>query len=164
MDAYRFLDGVAKRAMLRWTNFPTPGPIPWTPLAKPLAESRIAIVSSAAISLTGQAPFDLEIENRDPWFSDPSFRVLPRDTRSGDVRISNRHINPSFALQDLNCVMPLELLAGLAAAGEIRDSAPSHYSFAGFTLRPERLLRETVPQIVQCMKEEEVEAALLVPV
>jgi D-proline reductase (dithiol) PrdB len=164
VDSYRFLDTISKRAMRRWAALGTPGPIPWTPLAKPLSRCKLAIVSSAGIALRTDPPFDDEIERRDPWFSDPSFRILPRSTRTGDVRVCHLHINTSFAAQDLNCVMPLERLAELEAAGEISRSAPSHYSYMGYTLRPERLLRDSVPKIIQRLRDEHVDVVLLVPV
>ncbi|MBI5083152.1 MAG: hypothetical protein HZB13_00935 [Acidobacteria bacterium] len=164
VDSYRFLDGIAKRAMRRWAALGAPGPIPWTPLAKPLAESRIAIISSAAVALQTDSPFDSEIERRDPWFSDPSFRVLPRSTRTGDVRICHLHINTSFASLDLNCVMPLDRLAELETSGEILSVAPSHYSYMGYTLRPESLVRDSVPGMVQRLRQEQVDAVVLVPV
>ncbi len=116
------------------------------------------------MALNGDRPFDLQIERQDPWSSDPSYRVIPRSARSGEVQIGHLHINPAFAREDLNCLMPLERLADLAAAHEIGDSAPSHYSYAGYTLRPERLLRETVPLMIQRMKEERVDGVVLVPV
>ena len=163
-DSYRFVAGLAKRAMLRWSKLGSAGPIPWVPLTKPLSQCRIALVSSAGLVLNRDPPFDVEVERRDPWSADPSYRVLPRETRTGDVQIFHTHINPAFAQQDLNCVMPLERLAELVAAGEVGDSAPSHYSYIGYTLRPERLLHETVPMIVQRMREERVDAVLLVPV
>ena len=33
-------------------------PVPWTPLRRPLAESKLALVSSAGFVLPGQEPFD----------------------------------------------------------------------------------------------------------
>jgi D-proline reductase (dithiol) PrdB len=88
------------------------------PLAKPLSQCRIAIVSSAALALNSDRPLDVQIERLDPCFSDPSCRVLPRDTRTGEVQICHLHINPAFAQQDLNGVMPLESLAELVASRE----------------------------------------------
>jgi hypothetical protein len=93
----------------------------------------------SALAMNNDRPFDLQIERVDPWFLDPSYRVLPRNTRTGEVQICHLHINPAFAQQDLNCVMPLERLAELAALGEVGDTAPSHCSYVGYTLRPERL-------------------------
>ncbi len=164
VDSYRFLDGVVKRVMRHWASLRMVRPIPWTPLAKPLPQCTIALVSSAALALASDRAFDLQIERLDPWFSDPSYRVLPRNTRTGEVRIYHLHINPAFATEDLNCVMPLERLAELAGLGEVGDSAPSHYSYVGYTLRPERLLRETVASIVARMQQERVDAVVLVPV
>jgi hypothetical protein len=119
VDSYRFLDGIAKYAMRQWSGIRATAPIQWTPLAKPLSQSRIAIVSSAALALNSDPPFDVEIERLDPWFSDASYRVLPRGTRTGAVQICHLHINPAFAQQDLNCVMPLERLAELVALREV---------------------------------------------
>jgi D-proline reductase (dithiol) PrdB len=164
VDSYRFLDGVPKRVMRHWSGLRADRPIPWTPLAKPLPQCTIALVSSAALALSSELPFDLQIERSDPWFSDPSYRVLPRNTRTGEVQICHLHINPAFAKQDLNCVMPLERLAELVALGEVGDSAPSHYSYVGYTLRPEPLLHETAPSIIERMQREHVDAAVLVPV
>jgi hypothetical protein len=60
--------------------------------------------------------------------------------------------------------MPVERLDELVALGEVGESAPSHYSYGGYTLRPQRLLRESVPSIVQRLREERVDAVVLVPV
>ena len=164
VDSYRFLDRVAKRVMQHWSAIRPATPSPWTRLAKPVSQCTIALVSSAALALNSDPPFDLQIERLDPWFSDPSHRVLPCNTRTGEVQVCHLHTNPAFAQQDLNCVMPLERLAELVALDEAGDSAPSHYSYIGYTLRPERLLHETVPAIIEQMRKEHVDAVVLVPV
>jgi D-proline reductase (dithiol) PrdB len=164
VDSYRFLDGVAKRAMKRWAGLPRETQIPWTPLAKPLSKCTVSLVCSAGVVLNTDPPFDSEIERRDPWFSDPSYRVVPRTARTGDVRVCHLHINPSFAEQDLNSVLPVERLDELAALGEIGAAAASHYSYMGYTLRPERLLREALPGMARRLREEHVDVVVLVPV
>ena len=164
VDSYRFLDGIAKRAMRHWAGLRAEIPIPWTPLSKPLSKCIVSLVSSAAIALKASQPFDQNIERSDPWFSDPSYRLLPRTVRTGETCVYHLHINPAFAEQDLNTVIPVERLNELAARGEIGGSAPSHYSYVGYTMRPERLLRESVPSIVRQLREEHVDAVVLVPV
>lgn len=164
VDSYRFLDGIAKPAMRRWAAIGAAGEIPWTPLAKPVRECTVAIVSSAAVALKTDAPFDLEIERRDPWFSDPSYRVVPRTATTQDVRVCHLHINRSFAEEDLNCVMPIGRLSELERLGEIARAAPSHYSYMGYTVRPEALLERSVPEIIRRLREEQVDAVVLVPV
>jgi D-proline reductase (dithiol) PrdB len=109
-------------------------------------------------------PFDQEIERRDPWFSDPSYRVVPRTVAAGGVRVYHLHINPSFAERDLNCVLPIERLNELEARSEVGCSALSHYSYMGYTLRPEALLERSVPDIIRRLHEEQVDAVVLVPV
>ena len=71
VDSYRFLDGIAKRTMQRWAGFRAERAMPWTPLGKPPADCRIAMVSSGALALKSDRPFDLQIEREDPWFADP---------------------------------------------------------------------------------------------
>ncbi|MGB9255763.1 MAG: glycine/sarcosine/betaine reductase selenoprotein B family protein [Candidatus Korobacteraceae bacterium] len=164
IDSYRFVDGIAKKVLKRWATLPGETQIPWTPLASPLSACTVALVSSAAIVLKSDRPFDPEIERRDPWFADPSYRVLPRTVRTGDVQVCHLHINPAFAEQDLNSVLPSERLEELAELGEIGAAAPSNYSYMGYTLRPERLLRESVPAIVQQLREEHVDIVVLIPV
>src|SRR5271167_4160560 len=133
VDSYRFLDGISKRMMKHWAALGASRQIPWTPLAKPISQCSVSVVSSAAVALKTDRPFDQEIERRDPWFSDPSYRVLPATTATDDVRVYHLHINTSFAQQDLNCVMPVERLSQLEGLGEVGRSAPSHYSYMGYT-------------------------------
>lgn len=164
VDSWRFLDAISRRAMKRWAELPAETQVPWSPLAKPLSECTVSLVSSAALSAKTDTPFDLEIERRDPWFADPSHRLLPRTVRTGGVDVSHLHINPSFAQRDLNSVLPLEWLEHLAVSRQIASVAPSHYSYVGYTLRPQRLLSETVPHIVQRLRQEHVDVVVLVPV
>jgi hypothetical protein len=44
------------------------------------------------------------------WFSDPSFRVIPRDATAEDIRVYHLHINPDFIQQDINCALPVKRL------------------------------------------------------
>jgi D-proline reductase (dithiol) PrdB len=164
VDSYRFLHGVEKTMLRRWANLPRETKIPWTPLARPLPHCTVSLISSAGIALNTDAPFDPEIETHDPWFADPSYRLLPQTVRTGAVQVCHRHINRSFAEQDLNSVLPTERLQELAELGEIGAAARSHYSYMGYTLRPERLLRESVPGIVLRLREEHIDVVVLIPV
>jgi D-proline reductase (dithiol) PrdB len=142
----------------------TPSDIPWTPLAKPLRDSTVALLSSAGVALKSDPPFDQDIERHDPWFSDPSYRVIPQQTSAQDVKVYHLHINGALAEQDVNCILPLQALADMQARGDIGRAAPSHYSYMGYTVRPQRLLSESVPAIVRQLKEERVDVVVLAPV
>ena len=164
VDSYRFLEGVTRRVMKHWASLGAPREIPWTPLAKPLAQCTVSLVSSAGVALITDRPFDQGIERRDPWFSDPSYRVLPRTASTGSARVYHLHINPSCAEKDLNCVMPVERLNELEALGVMGRSAQSHYAYMGYTVRPEALLQHSVPGIIRHLRREQVDAVVLVPV
>ena len=138
--------------------------IPWTPLTKPLSQARVALVSTAALALHGDEPFDQEGERRNPWWGDPSYRVLPRSTRTGDAASYHMHIDTSVPERDLDSVMPLARLAELESEGFVGSSAPSHYSFMGYILKPGELLERSAPAMIRQMKAEDVDAVLLVPV
>jgi hypothetical protein len=157
--------GFANRQIVTgWISREPEREIPWTPLRKPLRECRVALVSTAALALRDDEPFDQEGERRDPWWGDPGFRVLPRDSGTGAVTSWHMHIDTSVPEQDLDAVMPLARLAELEGEGFVGSSAPSHYSFMGYILKPRELLEQSAPAIIETMKKEGVDAVVLVPV
>ncbi|MGO8950329.1 MAG: glycine/sarcosine/betaine reductase selenoprotein B family protein [Ktedonobacterales bacterium] len=164
VDSYRFLDGLTKRMVKTWVSLAKPTDIPWTALTKPLHDCTVSMISSGGFALKSDLPFDQDIERRDPWFSDPSFRIIPRGTTTADIKVYHLHFNPAFAERDLGCIFPLQQLAELETCGEIGHSAPSHYSYMGYTLRPARLLNESVPAIIKQLQQEKVDVVLLIPV
>ena len=100
---------------------------------------------------------------RDPWWGDPSFRVIPRTATECDVRAYHLHLDNRYVEQDLNCALPLARLLELERAGEIGRSAPSHYSFMGYILQPETLLERSTPAMIERMRGEHVDIVLLAP-
>ena len=66
--------------------------IPWTPVTKPLAESRISVVSTAGLSMRGDEPFDMETERRRPSWGDPTWRRLRADVTTETVQAHHLHI------------------------------------------------------------------------
>jgi len=164
VDSYWCLDRPTAQVVRAWIAREQPVEIPWTPLSKPLSECKVALVSSAGISLRSDTPFDSQGERENPWWGDPSYRVIPVEATTAELQIDHLHINASYPEQDINCVLPLQRLAELEAAGEIGAVAASHYSFMGYILRPEQLLQESVPKIAEQLVSEEVDVALLVPV
>jgi D-proline reductase (dithiol) PrdB len=163
VDSYRFISGISRRMLRTWAEQETPRPIPFTPLRKPLRESRVALISSAGIALQGDRPFDQEGERANPWWGDPSYRVLPKTATSEVVRLYHMHIDPRPAQQDLNCLFPLGRLNELAALGEIGAAAENHYSIMGYILQPEELLHDTAPAIIHDLRAERADVVVLVP-
>ena len=163
IDSYRFLDFVSRQVMKAWVARERPRPIPWTPLPKPLGACTVALVTSAGVALGRDTPFDQERERRDPWWGDPTFRVVPHGTTAADVKLYHLHIDTRFGEEDLDVVLPAHRLEELARDGVVGRPARSHYSIMGYILRPEVLERDTAPEIALRMKAEGVEAAVLVP-
>jgi D-proline reductase (dithiol) PrdB len=163
IDSYRFLDFLSRKIMQAWADRQEPGVIPFTPLPRPLRECTVALVSTAGISRNDDRPFDQEGERKNPWWGDPSFRRIPLGTTERDIRIYHLHIDPRFGEADLDVVLPMRRLAELASDGVIGRPAPTHYSTMGYILESGELISATAPAIVECMREEQVDAAALVP-
>jgi D-proline reductase (dithiol) PrdB len=120
----------------------------------PLAEARIAIVTTAGLRTDG----DLH------WKAgDESFHVLPGDGRG----LGLAHMAPNFDrtgfVADLNVVFPIDRLAELADRGVIRSVASRHFSFMGgqpsHELATMRL--DTGPQVAQLLRDDDVDVVLL---
>ena len=136
-------------------------PVPWTPLRAPLAECRLALVSSAAFVLPGQAPFDESIRG-----GDPSFREIPSDA---DVStLIDTHRSQSFdhtgLLRDPNLAFPIDRVRELAQEGRIGSVNRRHLSVRGSLTAPGRLIHQTAPEVARQLLDDGVDVALLVPV
>jgi D-proline reductase (dithiol) PrdB len=164
VDSFRYLSPTSTIIVKSLITRADGAPAPWTPLRRPLTEATIALVSTAGLSMKGDLPFDAAGERRNPWWGDPSYRVIPRTARTGDVVASHLHIETRYLAEDLNVALPLERLAELERSGRIGRSAPSHYSFMGYLLDPTRFLAESVSAMIERMRVEEVDAAVFVPV
>lgn len=163
VDSFRFVRGATRLMVRQWVSREPERAVPWTPAVRPVREATIALVSSAGIALASDRPFDQDGERRNPWWGDPSFRVLPRTATAADIRVCHLHVNPQNAERDLNCLFPIERLNQLEATGEVGRAAPRHYSTMGYILEPTALLTETVPAIIAMMREDGVDLAALVP-
>ncbi len=131
---------------------------PWTRPARPLAASRVALVSSGGIVMADQEPFDLAA-----MAGDPSWRVIPGDAELADVRISHLFYDHAEVRADTEVMLPLATLRRLAAEGRIGSVAPHHVSFSGSIPDLVPLARHSAPQIAAMMAADEVDLVLLVP-
>jgi len=166
VDPWRFAGSFLARVLGgRIPETPTHDPIPWTPVAKPLAASKVALLSTAGLSMRGDAPFDMEGERRRPTWGDPSWRRLRADASADAIEANHLHIDTSYIERDLNVVLPLDRLRWLVGSGEVGAMADTHYSVMGYQgSDPGRLERESAPEIAEAMRSEEVDLALLAPV
>jgi D-proline reductase (dithiol) PrdB len=164
VDSFRYLPG-GIAAYYRGLPLQKVEPIPWTPLAKPIEKCRFALVTTAGLYMKDRDPsFDLDGERRNPFWGDPSYRVIPREVRQEEIGVAHLHINPADLLADMNVVLPVQRFLELEAAGKIGALAPSHYSFMGYQPDSSEWENRYAPEVARRMKDEGVEAALLTPV
>ena len=136
-------------------------PVPWAPLRKPLAQSRLALVSSAGFVAPGQPPFDESVRG-----GDVSLRDIPAtsDTRT----LADSHRSESFdhrGIQaDANLAFPIDRVLELVARGRIGAVNRRHLSCMGSITAPGRLMRDTAPEAARRLVADGVDVALLVPV
>lgn len=136
-------------------------PVPWTSPQKPLAESRLGIVSSAGLSAPGQEPFNTRQKGGDPTFReipagiDPATLIENHRSRSWDHR---------GVELDKNLAFPIQRARELVESGRIGSLPARHVSVMGSLTAPGRFVRDHVPRIAEVVAREEVDIALLVPV
>ncbi len=164
VDSFRYLNPASKAIMKTMIAMAPRDPVPWTPLPRPLSEATVALVSTAGLSMLADPPFDTEGERANPWWGDPSYRVIPRSATAADIVASHLHIETAYLQQDLDVALPLRRLAEAEAEGRIGRGAPSHYSFMGYLLDPTEFLERSVPAMIERMHAEAVDAAVFVPV
>ena len=133
-----------------------PDPPPWQPLRRPLAESRLGLVASGGIYITGQVAFHYK--------DDTSFRGIPTDVKTTDLRATHFAYDLTDARQDPNVVFPIDTLRGLVSAGVIGALAAQAYTFMGGIYSARRVREELAPQLTERLLAERVDAVLFVPV
>lgn len=142
-------------------------PIPWSPLARPLAECTLGLVTSGGLyNRASDPPFDLDRERSDPTWGDPSYRIIPTDLASHDLGASHLHINTDPILADVNVLLPIDRCRELALEGRIGGLAPSAYSFMGYQgFPPNTTAWQTQygPQVADRMKRDGIDCVLLTP-
>lgn len=137
--------------------------IPWTPLKKPIRQTRFALMTSAGISMKSDPPFDVAREKREPAWGDPSSRQIPASACEKDIDVNHLHINTDYIKQDINVMLPLKRFQEFEKEGIIGRLTSTCYSYYGFQMDPAELLEHTMPNVADQMQVENVEAVLLTP-
>lgn len=131
-------------------------PPPWQPLRKPLSASRLGLIASGGIYITGQVAFHYK--------DDTSFRAIPKDVQTADLRATHFAYDLTDARQDPNVVFPIDTLRRLEQEGVIGELADYAYTFMGGIYSARRVRDELAPQLAECLLKDGVDVLLLVPV
>lgn len=135
-------------------------PVPYSRLRRPLAEAKLALVTTAGLCLPDQQPFNQRIK-----MGDPSFREIPGDVET--ARLIETHRSQAFdhrgVAADRNLAFPLDRFRELVTSGTIGSLNHRHFSFMGSIVGPRRLIAETAPAVARLLREDGVDAVFLTP-
>lgn len=136
-------------------------PVPWAPLTKPLAEARVALVSTAGLVLPSQVPFASDVRGGD-W----SYREIPSDADAHTFIDAHRSesYDHSGVHADANLAFPIDRIRELAQEGAIGAVNHRHFSFMGSITAPGRLMTQSAPAVADALAADGVDAVLLVPI
>ncbi len=151
----------AKRAAKRTNQMvDLTGDIPFSPLRKPLAECRVALLTTAGIHLRSQTPYDME--NPD---GDPTYREIPTNVALDQIMITHKYYDHTDADADLNVVFPLLHFRDLVEKQVIGSLAPRHFGFMGHIDQAliSVLNQQTAPEVAAKLRADQVDFALLTP-
>ena len=146
---------------------------PFTPIKKPVSESRMALLTSSGHFVNGYdpEPFGIKhmtqeqaIERIGEFLKEePQLSHIPIDTPYETLRVRHGGYDIRGAQADENIVFPLRHLMELHTEGVIGDLAPEAYSFVGAASQI-RLNKHAGPAWADMLKKQQVESVLLVPV
>jgi D-proline reductase (dithiol) PrdB len=129
---------------------------PFVSLRWPLAQCRVAIVTTAGLHRRGDRPFGP---------GDQSYRLIAADTPAAEIVQS--HTSLGFdrvpIMRDLNISFPIDRLRELVARGVLAGLAPSSYSFMGAQRDLARIDGETGPEVGRRLREDGADIALVTP-
>lgn len=137
----------------RWFHADTPPP--WQPLAKPLREVRLGMLSTSGAYALGQLAYH--------YRDDASIRAIDTATTDADLRFS--HLTENYlvdARRDPACIFPLATLRALRGEGFLGALADRVFSCMGGVYSQRRVREETAPALLEAFRAEQVDAALLV--
>jgi D-proline reductase (dithiol) PrdB len=128
--------------------------VPFTPLKKPIAQCRVAMISSGGFMYRDQPRFHRE---------DSTYRRIPKNAGRDELNVWHFGYPTQDAATDPNCVFPLERLRELEAAGVIGELIDPVFSFMGGIYSARKVRDELAPQIVDELKRAHADAFYLVP-
>lgn len=134
--------------------------IPWTPLNVPLSQSKIALITTGGVHLKSDPPFNMT-DSR----GDPSYRRIPSASTATALTITHDYYNHQDADEDINLVLPLDIVQAYHQEGIVGTLASYFYGFMGHIEPPhvETLINNTAPEVAQALKQDGVDVALVVP-
>jgi D-proline reductase (dithiol) PrdB len=164
------------RAYVEEVTEPSPwdyGEGPFVPLAKPLSEVRLGLLTATGSFVEGGDPEPFGVKNmtqeeaipriKDFVKAEPQLATIPWDTPREKLRVRHPGYDIRAVEADPNVGLPLDRLREFAAEGVIKETLPEAYSFVGATAQLP-LIKKHAPRWAEMFREKRADAVLLVPV
>jgi len=145
---------------------------PFVPVTKPLAESKVGLLTSSGHFVSGDDPEPFGVKDMDQeeamarigefLRATPTLSEIPSDTNVDDLTVRHGGYDIRSAARDANVTFPIEHLGEMKRGGLIGDLADTFFSFNGATSQGR--LRKELPGWIERINEEEIDVMLLVPV
>ena len=154
------LSEIQRKSLLMWPCIEHDD-TPWTPMAKPLSESKLALVTTAGLHVRGDKPFIQEHTKG----GDTSFRVIPRSAGAADIIQSHTSLgfDHTGIYRDINVTFPIDRLPELVEQGKIGSLSDNYYSFMGALRDVTGIIEHSGPEVARRLKAEGVDVVLLTP-
>lgn len=124
-----------------------------------LSRSRLVLISSAGGYLpASQAAFDADND-----LGDYTIRLLPISTPFSAIAYAHTHYDHTAVNADPQVLLPLQHLASMQSEGRIGALTPNVVSFMGYQPDVGRVLDELIPAVIDAVRADQAQAALLVP-
>jgi D-proline reductase (dithiol) PrdB len=129
---------------------------PFTVPRVPLANARVAVVTTAGIHLRDDAPFVRY---------DPTFRTIPGDVRAADLVQTHTSIgfDRTAIIEDVNVSFPIDRLREMQAEGKIGSFGPRFFSFMGAQKDLVTIAATSAPEVASLLRDDGVDVVLLTP-
>jgi D-proline reductase (dithiol) PrdB len=131
-------------------------PPAWQQLVKPLAESRLGLIATGGVYREGQTAFTYK--------DDTTYRAIPTDVDSSELRATHFAYDLTDARTDINCVFPIDTLRHLVDDNMVGGLADNFYTCMGGIYSQRRVREELAPVLVERCLADDVDVVLLVPV
>jgi D-proline reductase (dithiol) PrdB len=129
---------------------------PFTRPRVPLAQARVAIVTTAGVHVRGDAPFAK---------NDPTYRTIPSDARAAEIVQTHTSIgfDRTGFIQDVNVSFPIDRLREMQSDGVLGPFGPRFFSFMGAQRDVNPIRTTTGPEVAALLRTDGVDVVLLTP-
>ena len=129
---------------------------PFTPLSIPIEEASLALIASGGIYQRGQSAFHFK--------DDLSYRLINTEVSVDELRVTHFAYDVRDARSDPNIVFPIEGLRNLVSEKKLGVLTPQAVTFMGGIYSARKVREELAPALVQQLRDQRADIALLVPV